>query len=443
MMTQEEFVDVQEMHAAGMTLSEIADATGYHRTTIAKWIANGGPPAQRAPAADRVVLTDRWQTRIAELLDTQPALLSTSLHDLLTAEGFDGSYVTVVREARRIRGPRFRAAKAASVPIETAPGAEAQFDFCDVSGDATAWGWTGKLWCFGMILCWSRWRRWWFTTSEDREHTFEGIVGFIFAAGGVPRIGRTDRMGALGRSQGKRFKLHPPAVTFAAHHGMTIRACQARDAKRKGKVERPFRQLREGFLAEQHLDPPASIGQLNDRAAAWLDRRVHAVAHRTTRIPPAERLEVERPLLGPLPPNRFDTAYRQPRRVHPAIPLINWRGVRYSVPTRALGQTVEIHQPVDDPQFTLRWAGQTIASHTQAPAGSDDVWDPAHHTEAVHAALTAATGRHLHPVQPQHLASEPTPSSSRLAVGDGYDVATPDLTVYGDGCGCTGQQVSP
>jgi hypothetical protein len=62
MMTQEEFVDVKEMYAAGMTLSEIADATGYHRTTIAKWIADGGPPARRAAAADRVVLTDRWQT---------------------------------------------------------------------------------------------------------------------------------------------------------------------------------------------------------------------------------------------------------------------------------------------------------------------------------------------------------------------------------------------
>ena len=36
-----------------------------------------------------------------------------------------------------------------------------------------------------MILCWSRWRLWWFTTSVDREHTFEGIVRFFEAAGGV------------------------------------------------------------------------------------------------------------------------------------------------------------------------------------------------------------------------------------------------------------------
>ena len=50
------------MRAAGMTFAEIAEATGYHRTTIAKWIANGGPPAKRAPVAERVVVTDRWQT---------------------------------------------------------------------------------------------------------------------------------------------------------------------------------------------------------------------------------------------------------------------------------------------------------------------------------------------------------------------------------------------
>jgi hypothetical protein len=54
MMTQEEFMDVNGMRAAGMTLSEIADATGYHRTTIAKWIKPGGPPERRAPAAERI-----------------------------------------------------------------------------------------------------------------------------------------------------------------------------------------------------------------------------------------------------------------------------------------------------------------------------------------------------------------------------------------------------
>lgn len=432
MMTQEEFMDVVRMHAEGMSFTEIAEATGYHRTTVAQWINAGGPPPKRRPASQPEVLTDRWRRRIAGLVGEHPSLLSTSIHDVLVAEGFSGSYATVVREVRTLRGPRFKAAKTVSVPIETAPGAEAQFDFADVSDAARRWGWTGELFCFGMILSWSRWKRWWFTTSQDREHTFAGILGFLETVGGVPRIGRTDRMGALGVSQGRRFKLHPPTLAFARHYGFVVQPCAAGDAKRKGKVERPFRQLREGFLAEQDLHPPASIAQLNDRAVAWLDRRVHAVDHRITKVPPAVRLETERPLLLPLPPAAFDTAYREPRRVHHAIPLIHWRGVRYSVPTRALGQTVEVHQPVDAVIFTVRWAGQTIATHRQAPPGSDDIWDQGHHAEAVHAALTAATGRHLHPVHPVD-STDAEASTPRLDVGDGYDVAIPDLGVYGDG----------
>lgn len=423
-------MDVVGMHAEGMSFTEIAEATGYHRTTIAQWVRSGGPLPKRRPAATRVVLTGRWQARIADLVREQPALLSTSVYDVLVAEGFGGSYATVVRAVRGLRGPRFKAAKSVSMPIETAPGAEAQFDFADVSDAAAAWGWPAPLWCFGMILSWSRWRRWWFTTSVDRHHTFAGIVGFVEAVGGVPRIARTDRMGALGTSQGRRFKLHPPTLELARHYGFVVQPCAAGDAKRKGKVERPFRQLREGFLVEQHLDPPTSIDQLNDRAVRWLDRRVHAVAHRVTKVAPVVRLDTERSLLLPLPPMAFDTAYREPRRVHPAIPLIHWRGVRYSVPTAALGQTVEVHQPVDAAVFTVRWAGQTIAAHTQAPSGSDDVWDRDHHAEAVHAALTAATGRHLHPVRTDDDGDD---AAARLDVGDGYDVAVPDLGVYGDG----------
>ena len=76
-------------------------------------------------------------------------------------------------------------------------------------------------------------------------------------------VSRTDRMGALGHSQGRRFVLHPPVVAFANHYGTQIKACQARDAKRKGKVERPNRVLKESFLEEMSLDPPADVAELN------------------------------------------------------------------------------------------------------------------------------------------------------------------------------------
>ena len=202
-------------------------------------------------------------------------------------------------------------------------------------------------------------------------------VRFFEAVGGVPAVCRTDRMGALGSSQGLRFVLHPAAVGFAAHHSARIAACRAGDAKRKGKVERPFRQLRETFLPELEAQgPPESLQELNRRAEVWLDEHVHAVESRSTGARPTERLAVERPFLSPLPAQRFDTDYVQTRRVHNVLPFVAVDGVRYSVPPETLGQLVEVRRPVGSERFEVRWAGRLVAAHTVAAGRGVDVWDP-------------------------------------------------------------------
>lgn len=349
-------MDVLAMKRAGMTFTEIGAATGYHPATISKWCRDGGPPAARTISDEERVVDPRWADRLTALLVANSSLLATSLFEIIRAEGFDGSYPSVARWAREQRGPRFRRADAASVPIETAPGEEAQFDFSDCSAWSQRVGLGPVLWCFGMILCWSRWRIWWFTTSVDREHTFEGIVRFFEAAGGVPQLCRTDRMGALGQSQGRRFKLHPPTLEFARHHGTEIKACQAGDAKRKGKIERPFRDLSESFLEELVVTGvPDDIDALNGRARLWVDERVHDRRHRTTGVPPIDRFAAEHGFLKSLPA-RFDTDYVEARRVHRALPFIEWDRVRYSVPTDCLGQLVEVRKPVDSNEISVRWA---------------------------------------------------------------------------------------
>ena len=143
------------------------------------------------------MIDERWAGRIAELLRPAPRLLATSVFELILAEGYEGSYPSVARHLTRLRGPRFTAAPAASTRIVTAPGEECQFDWSDVSAWTREWG-LGEVQCFSAILCWSRVRIWWFARSIDREHTFEGLVRFFEFIGGVPKVARTDRMGALG-----------------------------------------------------------------------------------------------------------------------------------------------------------------------------------------------------------------------------------------------------
>ena len=147
MMTQETYVNINDLHKQGWTIAEIAEETGFHRTTISRRLKQEPPPAVRPTEA--TVMTDRWRSKIDALLEAHPRLLSISVHNKLNAYGFDGSYPTVVRAVRINRGPRFKAANAVSVPIHTAPSDEAQFDFCDLSSWGVRFGGISRWWRSG------------------------------------------------------------------------------------------------------------------------------------------------------------------------------------------------------------------------------------------------------------------------------------------------------
>ena len=187
MLTQEEYMDVVAPKRQGWTISQIAEAVGHHPATVSSWLKRGGPPEQRgAPAGQMAVVGQRWAQRITELLEANPELLVTSVERVVRAEGYEGSYESLVRHLRSVRGVRRRRA-ALRVPIETPAGAEFQFDWSDCCDWGETWG-LGNLQCFGAVLCFSRRRHWWFASSLDRAHTFEGLVRFFEDVGGIAAI---------------------------------------------------------------------------------------------------------------------------------------------------------------------------------------------------------------------------------------------------------------
>ena len=428
MMTQEEFMDVVALRRLGFTITDIAAKVGRHPETVSKWLKQGGPPTRRQ-VADRVI-DARWAARIDQLLERNPSLLASSVARLLAAEGFAGSYPTLVRHLRAKRGIRRGRTTSATMPIETAPGEEAQADWSDCAAWGQAWG-LGSLYCFGAVLCWSRHRFWWFASSVDRAHSLEGLVRFFDDAGGVPGVVRIDNMGALVARAHPRLVLHPPAREFAAWYGFTFAGCWPGDAARKGKVERPFRELKEALFQELALDPPASIHELNQRAAGWLTGQVFPRPHRVTGEPPQDRLVRERPLLGPLPRVRYDTARREPRVVG-RVPLVQVDGVWYSVPPELIRQVVEVRLPVGRGTLEVHAAGgRVVARHQLVPAASPPVWDPTHKaaTEALALGRHRRTDRHPPLVDP----TPPPPCLADLDLGPGdYHVATPDLAARYD-----------
>ncbi len=49
MMTQENYVKIKDLHTQGWTIVEIAEETGFHRTTVSKYLKSGPPPAAGRP----------------------------------------------------------------------------------------------------------------------------------------------------------------------------------------------------------------------------------------------------------------------------------------------------------------------------------------------------------------------------------------------------------
>jgi transposase len=427
MMTQEEYMDVIALHRQGWTNKQIADALERHPATIAKWIEDGGPPQRREFIGERVI-DEHWQRRVEQLLASNRELLATSIHRIVKAEGFTGSYPTLARYVRGVRGTRREKSPQVSVTIETAPAEEGQADWSDCKDWGRAWAISDELQCFGAILSWSRHRLWWFADSCDRAHTLEGLVRFFEDCGGVPVTMRIDRMGALGRSTGRAFRLHPPALEFARYHGFAFRPCRSGNARAKGKVERPFLELKEAFLAEVEVaGRPASIAELNNLAASWLATHVHPRPHRVTGVAPATRLESEIKLLAPVPRVRFDTSWREPRRIARHVPLVELDGVFYSVPAEFVGWQVEVRCPVASERVEIAAGGKVVAVHHRAPKGSDPVWTPEHRATAERLAMS----RDDRPRRRLAAARTAVEQQLWLPAGD-YDVEIPDLCRYAD-----------
>lgn len=300
-------------------------------------------------------------------------------------------------------------------------------DFSPLSSVARRWGLPASTVCFGAILCWSRRRFWWFTDSEDRPHTLEGFVRFFEAVAGVPAICRVDNMGALFRHPAPRALLHPPALDFARYHGVAIRPCMPGDAKRKGKVERPFRDLKELLIAELEASPdgpPSTIDELQARSDAWLERHWHHRPHRSTGEAPWARWEREQPLLAPLPARRFDTA-RIEIRVVSTRALVELDRSFYSVPHALVGQRVRIRIAVDSTALEVHAAEGIVAVHQIADQPGAIIWDRTHR-DAIDRELTGRNRPQLHVIDGSRPDQAAPPPQVALPDGD-FDVAPINL----------------
>lgn len=325
-------MDIITLYRKGLKKRAIARKLGVSRNTVDKYIANPALVFEPPSLRNRKSLLDPYNDNIKAWIEEDSEYTASWIYDRLTNLGFVGSYEIVKRRVHRFKENYH---KIAYMRFETEPGYQAQVDFGEFQ-IARPDGSVTKLYLFSMILGYSR-----KLYAELIEHcdlsTFLDCHIHAFEYfGGVPEQILYDRMKNvyIGKIAGKK-KFNDTLMGFALHYGFKPEVAPAYAAWVKGKIERPYSFIREGFWRGYGF---ICMETANLDLWAWLlkkDERIHGTTHEKV----TDRFYREKPHLNMLPLQPFDTSYRIYRKVYKDC-TVRFEGNSYVVPHTLVGQQI-------------------------------------------------------------------------------------------------------
>ena len=221
------------------------------------------------------------------------------------------------------------------------PGREAAFDFTDARDlGVTIRGVPFPHLLFEWVLSYSGWTYVALALSETFEALVAGVQGALWTLGAAPAVLRHDNLSAatreLRRSGGRQLTVRFRQVL--EHYGLRSSRIQPRKAHENGVVEQSH--FRTKTAIEQALLLRGATDFVDE--AAYLTF-LRAGVDRTRNRAAAVRLAEERIHLRPLPAAPIPEYTTFQCRVR-KWSTIRVGGRAYSVPSRLIGHTVEVHQ---------------------------------------------------------------------------------------------------
>ncbi len=342
----------------GLSVSAIARRTGHDRKTVRKYLERGMQAPAYTPREPVPSPLAPFHAFLRERVGRFPDLTGRRLWREIRDIGFTGGYATVTDFLRTVRPPAEPAAFERR--FETPPGRQAQVDFAhfkvrfeDEPGAERI------VWLFSLVLGHSRmmWAR--FVAQQDLATVLRCHVAAFSALGGVPEQILYDRMktAVLGEVDDRGIVYNDKLLALAAHYSFVPKACRPYRAKTKGKVERPFRYVREDFFLARSF---RNLEDLNAQFTQWLDQVANRRLHGTTSRIVIEHFAEELPALKPLPAGPFNAVLRLERRIsHEG--MISVGGNLYSVPDGTRRRPVEVQ--LTAAEVHILEDGRLVATH--------------------------------------------------------------------------------
>jgi len=367
-----EIVLINDLHRQGLTISAIARKVGCDRKTVRKYLELGLEAPVYGPREPRARLIEPFERYLHDRILAFPDLSGARLLREIRELGYEGGYSAVtdfLREVRPSRQAQFERR------FETPPGKQAQVDFAEFSVAFTDEpGVTRKVWLFSMVLGHSRWLWGRFVASQNLQSVLRCHIAAFEAMNGVPEEILYDRMktAVIGEDEAGVVTYNASLVALLNHYGAVPRACQPYRARTKGKVERPFRYIRQDFFLARSF---RNMEDLNAQFDTWRCEVANPRVHATTQRVVDEAFAEEAPSLTPLPAIPYSAVLTVERRVT-KDGMISVGGNFYSVPDTTRRRTLEVQHHATE--LRIFEEGQLIARHPVLEGKAQRRVDPAH-----------------------------------------------------------------
>jgi transposase len=335
---------ILDLHRQGLSVSAIARQLECDRKTVRKYIDRGLAVPAYGPRQPRPTVLTPFAPYLRERIAAFPELTASRLLREIRELGYAGGYTAVKDFLRTIRP---RAQQVFERRFETPPGKQAQVDFAFFRAVFTDQpGAERIIWLFSMVLGHSRmmWGR--FVARQDLQTVLRCHIAAFDALGGVPAEILYDRMktAVLGEVDDQGIAYNRKLLDLAAHYRFLPKACRPYRAKTKGKVERPFRYVREDFFLGRSF---RNLDDLNAQFRHWLDTVANPRRHATTSRIVLEHFVEEQPYLKALPAMPFTVVLTLDRRIT-RDGMVSIGGNLYSVPDSTRRRVVEVHTLADE-----------------------------------------------------------------------------------------------
>ncbi|MBU1784660.1 MAG: IS21 family transposase, partial [Candidatus Omnitrophica bacterium] len=244
----------------------------------------------------------------------------------------------------------------AYLSLDFVAGQAAQVDWGDF-GDPFGLG--RKLWCFVMVLCWSRLLYVEFTLSACFESFLRCHENAFHFFGGIPKELWYDNLAtAVAERKLKIIRFNPKFLAYCGHYRFKPVACNLGAGNEKGRVEDGVRYVRGNFWPGRSF---TDLQDINSQTHAWMDQFANKRTHATTRKIPELHFAQEKPQLLPLA-NSYDTdEIRHPDVSHQF--RVKFDANEYSVPWRLSGRTLTLRGDEKTVRIYLR--DKRVCCHTR------------------------------------------------------------------------------